>query len=350
MGAKKENLAGCLHRAKQHFTRKKMILSVVGLLLAMMAVAALYRTATEKSGVSMARYSESIGREGLRYKYGECIYNPQTGEILLDSIEWLYTKSYDTIGIVAKQNRRAYINLNTAQLLTPLEFDKAWIFGSNRGVMIKNDSVYIFRRDGSQVNATPFPYNQEHELVYYHDRLVLKVADDKVGLLDTAAQWLLPPEFTYINNDFQHNLYSVKRGDVCTVYSYDLQPILNGNYRQIDIDWTEGLVATEYSGAQRLFDYEGKLLYANIYKSIQELTYDTGKKDRNGDPIGESTGCYVYASYNGKKGLMDRDYQPLTPPLFYSIEAQTKYVFFASFGKHSSEFGTLIDNRGKQIH
>ncbi len=58
-------------------------------------------------------YGEEIGNNHLRYKHGDHIYNPETGEILLDSIDWLHVNYSDTIAILAKNNRRAFINLNT---------------------------------------------------------------------------------------------------------------------------------------------------------------------------------------------------------------------------------------------
>lgn len=350
MNANKEKRVKYLRWAKEHLTLKKVIIGVSCLILLTALVLAVYGTVNRRNTrIRAARYGESIGRGGLQYKYGKHIYDPKTNKILLDSIDWLYVGRGDTIGIVAKRDKRAYINLNNAQLLTDLAYDKAWIFGSNRGVMVKSDSVYIFLRDGSQVNETPFPYYQEGELIFYRDQLVLRLADDKVGLLDTAAQWILPPVYSYIDNNYHHHFYNTKQGDICTVYSYDLKPVVSGNYRSIDIDWTEGIIATEYNGEQHLFDYDGNLLYATIFKSIRELKYDTGRKDSNGEPVYEDTDCYIYASYNGKKGLMNKRYQVLTPPLFYSIEAQTKYVFFAAFGEYRNDFGTLIDDHGKPI-
>ena len=292
---------------------------------------------------------EEIGTEGLRYVYHDYIYNPKTGKKLVKDIEWLFIASNDTLGILAKDGKRAYINLNTAELITPLNFDKAWVFACNRGVMVRNDSVYIFRRDGSQVLPKPLPYEQEYELVYYRNRLIIHGSPDLVGVLDTAAQWVLQPEYKSVDIDYTHRLYNTEKSNLWVVYDYDLNPILQGDYRSIDIDWSEGLIATEHNGIEHLFSYEGKLLYEVIYKSIRELQYETGKKDKEGDPIFEETNCFVYQAYNGKCGLMNRQYKVLTPPLFHDIEPQTKHVFFASFGSYGSRFGTLIDELGHPI-
>ena len=186
-------------------------------------------------------------------------------------------------------------------------------------------------------------------MLYHKDKLVINVDNDKVGLIDTAAQWVLPPLYSMIENEYSHRLYNTKINDECIVYNYALDTVLMGNYKAIDVDWSEGLIATEHNGIQHLFSYEGKLIYEVIFKSIQELAYNTGRKDAHGNEVWEETNCYVYVDYNNKKGLMDKRYRVLTPPLFYDIKAQTKHTFFASFGEWSNRFGTLIDEHGKPI-
>ena len=126
---------------------------------------------------------EEIGNNKLRYKHGEYIYNPETGKILIDSIDWLHVAYGDTIGILAKNKRRAYINLNSAELITPLEYEKAWAFSCNRGVMVKNDTIFIFRRDGSLINPDGFKYKGQYELIFHHDKLVVNVDNDTLQRL-----------------------------------------------------------------------------------------------------------------------------------------------------------------------
>lgn len=292
---------------------------------------------------------ESIGTAGLRYVYGDYIYNPKTGKKLITDIDWLYCTSGDSIAILAKDGKRAYLNLNTAEQLTPLDYDKAWIFACNRGVMVRRDSVFIFRRDGSIVNKEGFPYHREYEMLFFHDRLILHGTPDLVGVIDTAAQWILQPEYKSISMDYSHNLYTAEQKDLWQVLDFNLTTILSGNYRSIDIDWSEGIIATEYNGIEHLFSYEGKMLYEVIYSRIRELRYQTEKLDKDGDPVYAPTNCYAYESYSGKWGLMNRQYKVLTPPQFCSIEAQTQHLFFASFGQYHSRFGTLIDELGRPV-
>lgn len=327
----------------------KVILVCVPVILIAISLSFSRSIRTAPKAIEKRLYGEEIGLNGLRYKHGAHIYNPETNEILIDSIEWLHVPYGDTIAILAKNHRRAFINLNTAELITPLDFEKAWQFSCNRGIMSRHDSLFIFRRDGSQVNPTGLKTRNQYEYLYNNNHLVLSVDYDHVGLLDTAGQWVLEPVYSMIETSYHKRLYNTKLGDECIVYDYSLKPVLRGPYKAIEIDWSEGLIATEHNGIQRLFDYKGKLVYHVIYKCIEELSYNTRRKDANDRDIYEETDCYIYVDYNNKRGLMDKHYHVLTPPLFHSIEAQTKHVFFASFGEYSDRFGTLIDDHGKAL-
>ena len=342
-------LSSFFQRLKSLSTRSILLITTSTVVLIATIVALSGTISSASRGMEKKLYGEEIGNNRLRYKHGDHIYNPETGQILMDSIEWLHVKYGDTIAILAKNNRRAYINLNTAELITPLIYDKAWTFSCHRGVMVKSDTIYIFRRDGSLVNPSGFKYKGQYPLLYYRDKLIVNVDNDKVGLIDTAAQWVLPPVYSMIENEYQRRLYNTRLDEECIVYNYALDTVLIGTYQSIDVDWSEGLIATEYNGIQHLFSYDGKLIYEVIYKSISELSYNTGRKDAQGNEIWEETNCYVYTDYNSKKGLMDKHYRVLTPPLFYDIKAQTKHTFFASFGEWSNRFGTLIDEHGKPI-
>ena len=116
---------------------KSILLLSSGLVVLIATIVALSGTISSASKrMEKKLYGEEIGNNHLRYKYGCHIYNPETGKILVDSIDWLHVSYSDTIAIIAKNNRRAYINLNTAELLTPLIYEKAWEFSCDRGVMV----------------------------------------------------------------------------------------------------------------------------------------------------------------------------------------------------------------------
>jgi len=285
--------------------------------------------------------SYSIGYNDLRYNsVDHYIFNSTTGEILYENIDWIFEDG-DSIGIVAIDDKRAYVNFNNGEALTAFEYDKAWTFSNNRGVMVKAGNVYIFRRDGSLVNSTAIKYANDYSLVYHQNMLIIQNQDGKVGVLDTVAQWILPQEYNSVDINFEHKLFVTRKDDVRSVISYDNKTVLLGYYSNISVLWEDGIIVTELNGIDRLYSYDGKLKYEIVYDYIERLNY----LDENDEY--HPTNCYVYRAYNGKCGLMNRQYKILTPPLFYEIDAKTEHIFFAKFSYNT--FGTLIDENGRQL-
>lgn len=211
-------------KARSITTRVLLVCLSVILVAVCLSLSRSFKTAPK--AIEKRLYGEEIGREGLRYKHGAHIYNPKNGEILVDSIEWLHVTRGDTIAILAKNHRRAFINLNNAQLITPLDYDKAWQFSCDRGIMSRHDSLFIFRRDGSQVNVTGLSSRNQYEYLFYNNTLVLNVDYKHVGLLDTAGNWVLEPIYSMVETNYNKRLYNTKLGDECIVYDFDLKPIL----------------------------------------------------------------------------------------------------------------------------
>ena len=113
------NLTSCLQRIKSLSTKSLLLIasSTVVMIATIVALSGTISSASRRMEKKL--YGEEIGNNHLRYKYGDHIYDPQTGEVLVDSIDWLHINYSDTIAILAKNSRRAFINLNTAQRITP---------------------------------------------------------------------------------------------------------------------------------------------------------------------------------------------------------------------------------------
>ena len=86
-----------------------------------------------------------------------------------------------------------------------------------------------------------------------------------------------------------------------------------------------------------------------VYASIEEIMYISEKEDEDGNTFysEESTGLLRYEDSNRNYGLMSADFTRLTEPLFSSISAQSKEVFFCEY--LNSGLGVLINKNGQII-
>ena len=71
-----------------------------------------------------------------------------------------------------------------------------------------------------------------------------------------------------IENEYQHRLYNTRIDDQCIVYSYDLDTVLLGHYKTIDVDWSEPVPRP--SPDERIAALEEELLAAKILLGLEE--------------------------------------------------------------------------------
>ena len=71
-------------KARSITTRVILVCLPVILIAICLAFSRSFKTAPK--AIEKRLYGEEIGRDGLRYKHGAHIYNPETGKILVDSI------------------------------------------------------------------------------------------------------------------------------------------------------------------------------------------------------------------------------------------------------------------------
>lgn len=179
--------------------------------------------------IALDKYGTHIGSGNMYYKRDSLnfLYDISTGEVKIDSIDWIYVEDFDTLAILAKYNKRAYFNINTGELLTDITGDKAWAFLGDRGVMSKGDSITIYRRDGSVVPSSHIHYRNEVEMTFRGGALIVAGDDSLYGLIDTAAQWILPPENVYIVTDTVRKIHIAKKDSIFNIYDFNITPIQN---------------------------------------------------------------------------------------------------------------------------
>ncbi len=98
---------------------------------------------------------------------------------------------------------------------------------------------------------------------------------------------------------------------------------------------------------------DGKIVSAEyadwVYSLIEEIEYTKEESDSDGFTFyrGVPSGVYMYRDSHFNYGLMSANFVRLTKPVFSSITAQSKDVFFCEY--LDSGLGALIDRNGNII-
>ena len=141
--------------------------------------------------------------ENLEYRYnkgGGYIYNVKTNEKVIPVVDHVVTpKDNDSIAVFHWGKKRGYFNINTGEILVQPKFDAAWLFRSGVGAVVLNDSVFFIGLDGKPISDNKFPRTKGEDYLFEGDYCVIKIGS-KYGAIDKSGEWVLEPEWEYIES------------------------------------------------------------------------------------------------------------------------------------------------------
>lgn len=151
-----------------------------------------------------------------------------------DSIVWFKSNENEKCGYYI------YNGCND-QLITP-QYDHSWIFSEGLAAVIIEDTIGFINKNGEYVIPKLFPYSYEKALetradivdFVFHDGFCPIVASPgKHGLINKEGQWVVQPEFSYINNPI-NGYRIVRKQDKYGLMNSRLQIVLPVEYNWIN--------------------------------------------------------------------------------------------------------------------
>ncbi len=162
--------------------------------------------------------------EKMGYCYnskGGYIYDLATDEIIIPSVSWIVEpKGNDSIAIFHWNDKRGYFNINSGEIISQPQYEAAWMFRSGVGGVAKNDSIYFIGLDGKPINNKKFARIKGEDYIYNGDYCVLKIGD-RYGAIDKSGEWVIRPEWDYVEVATNGLLIAWQNGWSYTVYDKD---------------------------------------------------------------------------------------------------------------------------------
>ena len=157
---------------------------------------------------SSSEHTEYSITSRLSYWFDEkgniTVYDKEKKEALLEDIQWLntYKKDKDSLLVFAKDDKRGYLNINSAKVQIPAEkYTRAWIFSEGVAV-VEEDGVIKFIDPQNNVLAdnVEFCIISGYEYVFHNGGCIVENPIDltKRGLMDKYGKWLISPEYDRI--------------------------------------------------------------------------------------------------------------------------------------------------------
>ena len=206
----------------------------------------------------------------------------------------------DSIGIFERDGKRGFYNLNTDKVLVAANYTHAWFFSEGLAAVEKDGKIGFINMKGALVIPHKFIHrtNDRPDIVFRNGLCVMANGNGQMGVIDRKGEWVVKPQ-----------------------------------YEKIDLR-ESGIFATA-AHSKLLLSNKGEIIQNDLIVKVEPIMCNVQLKEKDGGGIWKvqdvemKMDYYVYYTYaNGDRcGLMDKDGNRLTEPVYSKIEALNEHLF-----------------------
>ena len=206
----------------------------------------------------------------------------------------------DSIGIFEKDGKQGFYNLNTDKVMVAANYTHAWFFSEGLAAVEKDGKIGFINMKGALVVPHKFIHrtNDRPDIVYKNGLCVMANGNGQLGVIDRKGDWVVKPQ-----------------------------------YEKIDL--TESGIFATAAHSKLLLSNKGEVIQEDLIVKVEPImcTVQLPKKDEDDNwrvqNVEVKLDYYVYYTYaNGDRcGLMDKDGNRLTEPVYSKIEALNEHLF-----------------------
>lgn len=280
------------------------------------------------------------------------LYNMRTGRRTLTGINWIAKPSDgDSLACFCAgydhERKRGYFNVFTGEPVIPAQYDKAWIFSDGLACVYEKGMLHFIDHDGKKVMDKEFPYGIRNEDYCFHNGLCIMYDENgRFGLIDKQGEWVVEPQYYEIEYDTK-GFWLVQDSD----WNYGLldakgQMLLPVEYGNITVHHDDSCIFTRHlNHVNQVLDFECNVLNSCNYMSVEMLEYNNGEYDENGDLKTYPANCMEYFTTELYCGLMDKQGNIITPPIYSRIEAISANRYHCDWAYGS----VILDDKGREV-
>lgn len=215
-------------------------------------------------------------------------------------VDGTWKHGLDSIGIFEKDGKRGFYNLNTDKVLVAASYSHAWFFSDGLAAVEKDGKIGFINMKGALVIPHKFIHrtNDRPDIVYKNGLCVMANGNGQLGVIDRKGEWVVKPQ-----------------------------------YEKIDL--TESGIFATAAHSKLLLSNKGEIIQEDLIVKVEPImcTVQLPKKDDDDNwrvqNVEVKLDYYVYYTYaNGDRcGLMDKDGNRLTEPVYSKIEALNEHLF-----------------------
>ena len=206
----------------------------------------------------------------------------------------------DSIGIFKKDGKRGFYSLNTDKVLVPATYTHACFFSEGLAAVEKDGKIGFINMKGALVIPYQFVHrtNDRPDIVFKDGRCVMANGNGQMGVINRKGEWVVKPQ-----------------------------------YEKVDL--TESGIFATTSNSKLLLSNNGEIIQDDLIVKVEPLKCNVQLKEKDAEgrwrlqDVEMRMDYYVYYTfaYNNRCGLMDKDGNRLTEPVYSKIEALNEHLF-----------------------
>ena len=215
-------------------------------------------------------------------------------------VDGTWKHGMDSIGIFEKEGKRGFYNLNTNKVLVPATYTHAWFFSEGLAAVEKDGKIGFINMKGAVVIPHQFVHRtNDHPNIAFEDgRCVMANGNGQMGVIDRKGEWVVKPQ-------------------------YD------------KVDLTESGIFGTTSNSKLLLSKKGEVIQNDLIVKVEPLKCNIQLKEKDSDgrwrlqDVEMKMDYYVYYTFanSDRCGLMDKDGNRLTEPVYSKIKALNEHLF-----------------------
>jgi len=215
-------------------------------------------------------------------------------------VDRVVKQGLDSIGIFEKDEKRGFYNQNTDKVLVDAVYTHVWFFSEGLAAVEKDGKIGFINMKGALVIPYQFVHrtNDRPDIVFKDGRCVMANGNGQMGVIDRKGEWVVKPQ-----------------------------------YEKVDL--TESGIFATTSNSKLLLSNTGEIIQDDLIVKVEPLTCNVQLKEKDGEgrwrlqDVEMRMDYYVYYTfaYNNRCGLMDKDGNRLTEPVYSKIEALNEHLF-----------------------
>lgn len=276
------------------------------------------------------------------------LYNTTTGRRTATDIRWV-CKSSDGDSLACfstvEEQKRGYFNRFTGEVVIPAQYQKAWIFSEGVACVYEKGMLHIIDHQGNPAIDKTFPYTPCIDDYCFHNGLCLMSGDNgRMGLIGRDGEWKVTPDYSHIHYESKGFWLIQDTEGRQGLLRADGEPFLPCEYEEVTVRDTDYISVWLQNHTCMLLDMEGVVVNSCDYKDIEKMEYVTDDYDEFGELKKATAHCLKYRSADRHYGLMDRNGNIITPPLYDNITAIAVNLYHCEGEKGS----LLLDDKGRE--